>query len=276
VNSLRYSEKHAEAVALAADIKEARKNKKKTKKTFVSIKFIVTEVYLNKLIVFNLQVRNSLLTSNQLASAQSVREIVIDPLPTFNKKNLQGVWLYESGNPFPSRVPAREAGPLLPIIVQKNEEVIIRDRATGKVVLAVYRNRIGTDALEIMQNTIKEMMQVRRKVARSGGISKLNQGSMAAAGYIYCSFQHMPGIHVLIKCINLNIFPTSYLATRECGVFTHVFNMPKELRGTEEQYLHEQKVVAMNGLLFNYAMGIFPPMSLQVSRKNSLHTTFPD
>jgi hypothetical protein len=56
VNNLRYSEKHAEAVALAADIKEARKNKKKTKKTFVSIKFIVTEVYLNKLIVFNLQV----------------------------------------------------------------------------------------------------------------------------------------------------------------------------------------------------------------------------
>jgi hypothetical protein len=35
--------------------------------------------------------------------------------------------------------------------------------------------------------------------------------------------------------------------------------MPKELRGTGEQYLHEQKVVAMNGLLFNYAMGIFPP-----------------
>ena len=35
--------------------------------------------------------------------------------------------------------------------------------------------------------------------------------------------------------------------------------MPKELRGTKEQYLHKQKVVIMNGLLFNYAMGIFPP-----------------
>lgn len=35
--------------------------------------------------------------------------------------------------------------------------------------------------------------------------------------------------------------------------------MPKELRGTKEQYLHEEKVVAMNGLLFNYAMGLFPP-----------------
>jgi hypothetical protein len=30
--------------------------------------------------------------------------------------------------------------------------------------------------------------------------------------------------------------------------------MPHELRGTEEQYLHEEKVVAINGLLFNYAM----------------------
>lgn len=34
--------------------------------------------------------------------------------------------------------------------------------------------------------------------------------------------------------------------------------MPKELRGTKEQYLHEEKVVALNGLLFNYAMGLFP------------------
>jgi hypothetical protein len=149
-----------------------------------------------------LQVRKNLLTSNQLASARSVQEIIIDPLPNFNKKNLQGVWLYESANPFPSRVPAREAGPLLPIVIQKNEEVIIRDRATGKVVLAVYRNRIGDEALEIMQNTIKEMMQVRRKVARSGGISKLDQGSMAAAGYIYYYFY--PDIYVIY--INLNIF----------------------------------------------------------------------
>jgi hypothetical protein len=35
--------------------------------------------------------------------------------------------------------------------------------------------------------------------------------------------------------------------------------MPKELRGTEQQYLHEEKVVAINSFLFNYAMGIFPP-----------------
>jgi len=31
-----------------------------------------------------------------------------------------------------------------------------------------------------------------------------------------------------------------------------------DLRGTKEHYLHEEKVVAINGLLFNYAMGLFP------------------
>jgi hypothetical protein len=35
--------------------------------------------------------------------------------------------------------------------------------------------------------------------------------------------------------------------------------MPKELRGTDEHYLHEEKVVAIYGLLFNYVMGLFPP-----------------
>ena len=43
--------------------------------------------------------------------------------------------------------------------------------------------------------------------------------------------------------------------------------MPHELRETEEQYLHEEKVVAINGLLFNYAMDFFLPMLLPVSKK---------
>ena len=51
----------------------------------------------------------------------------------------------------------------------------------------------------------------------------------------------------------------SYLCTREYGILTNVFNMPKELRSTEEYYLYEEKVVAIYGLLFNYTMGLFPP-----------------
>jgi hypothetical protein len=35
----------------------------------------------------------------------------------------------------------------------------------------------------MMRETIIEMMQIRRKVARSQEIKKLNQGNMAAAGY---------------------------------------------------------------------------------------------
>jgi hypothetical protein len=66
---------------------------------------------------------------------------------------------------------------------------------------------------------------------------------------------HVYNIILIIYIIQM----ISYLATRECGIFTNVFNIPKELRGTSEQYLHEEKVVAINGLLFNYAMGLFPP-----------------
>ena len=39
----------------------------------------------------------------------------------------------------------------------------------------------------------------------------------------------------------------------------NVFNIPKELRGTNQQYLYEEKVVAIFGLLFNYAIGLFSP-----------------
>ena len=39
----------------------------------------------------------------------------------------------------------------------------------------------------------------------------------------------------------------------------NVFNMPKELRGTEKHYLHKEKVMAIYGLLFNYTIGFFPP-----------------
>jgi hypothetical protein len=112
-----------------------------------------------------LKVRENLLTSSDLAGAHEVQEIFLDPLPNFDQKKLQGVWLYEKMNPFPSSVAALEVSPLLPIVVQQDQERIFRDRTTGKVILAVYRNRIGPDALEMMGETIIEMMQIRRKVA---------------------------------------------------------------------------------------------------------------
>ena len=35
--------------------------------------------------------------------------------------------------------------------------------------------------------------------------------------------------------------------------------MSKKLKNTDEHYLHEEKVMTIYGLLFNYVMGLFPP-----------------
>ena len=132
-----------------------------------------------------------MLTASSLESTHRVDTIFLNPLPNFDHKKLKGTWFYEKENPFPSKIPVREATSLLPFVIDETREVIIRDKETNKVVFAVYRNRIGPKALEIMQNTIKEMMQIRRKVARSAEIKKLKQGVMAAAGYIYYFFLYI-------------------------------------------------------------------------------------
>jgi len=102
-----------------------------------------------------------------MKSASDVAVVYIDPLPDFNVRELKGVWLYEGTNPFPAAVPAREATALLPVVVGENDEIIFGDRTTKKVILAVYRNRIGAEACELMCETIKEMIDIRRKIARA-------------------------------------------------------------------------------------------------------------
>ena len=77
-----------------------------------------------------------------------MRTIFLDPLPGFDDKNLKGVWLYEGENPLPSHVKSQETSSLLfPTVIDKNDKVIIRDKKTNEVVVAVYRNRIGLEAL---------------------------------------------------------------------------------------------------------------------------------
>jgi len=88
-------------------------------------------------------------------------------------------------SPAPHAKSQKASSLLFPTVIGKNDEVIIRDRKTNEVVVAIYRNRIGPEALQIMRETIIEMMKVRRKVARSGEISKYNQGTMTAAGYLF-------------------------------------------------------------------------------------------
>lgn len=120
-----------------------------------------------------------------MQSAKNVPVEYVDPLPGFNSRQVKGTWIYEGTNPFPATVPALEASTLLTRVVNENKEVILRDRTSGKVILAVYRNRIGPDALALMRETIIEMMTLRRKIARSKKIVELNQGAMTAAGYVY-------------------------------------------------------------------------------------------
>jgi hypothetical protein len=117
-----------------------------------------------------------------LSSAQEVEVKYLAPLDSFDFSATKGKWFIEGTNPLPSNIPVLQARSFLPFVIAKDKEIVIKDSLTGKTVLAVYRNRIGPGALEIMQKAIKEIMQLRRKVAR-GNIAGLNQGSMAAAGY---------------------------------------------------------------------------------------------
>ena len=123
-----------------------------------------------------------------MANIHNILTIFLDPLSSYNQNKLKGTWIFKQVNPFLSNIPALEAASLFPVIIKKNEKVIIRDKETNKILMAIYRNRIGPDALQIMQNTVKEMMQVRIRVARSSEIKKLNQGSMAIAGYLLLNF----------------------------------------------------------------------------------------
>ena len=123
-----------------------------------------------------------MLTQKYLDDASKIDTIFLKPLPLFDEKKLQKKWVYEVTNPLPASIPAVDAASFLPFVIKKNQELIVRDKTSGKVVVAVYRNRIGPDALKLMQETILEMFQLRRRVARPDGIAKLGQGSLAAAG----------------------------------------------------------------------------------------------
>lgn len=126
----------------------------------------------------------NLLNPTSMESARQIETIFLDPLPGYDDNDLKKVWVYEQANPLPATAKACEATSLFPIVISKNREVIIRDKRSKKVLIAIYRNRIGPDALQIMRDTLIEMMDTRRKIARPGHIKQYNQGAMTAAGYL--------------------------------------------------------------------------------------------
>lgn len=129
-----------------------------------------------------------MLTQKYLDEVHSVKTIFLDPIPGYDAKKIEKKWIYEGTNPLPPHVPAIDAATCLPRIIKKDEEIIIRDKATNKVLLAVYRNRIGPDVLNLMRSTIVDMFNLRRQVARSAEIKELNQGALTAAGYMFKFF----------------------------------------------------------------------------------------
>ena len=165
-----------------------------------------------------------------MQSVRNIQTIYISPRDNYIEGALIKTWLYESKNPFPSKIKAIDASSIINLIIHHNEEAIIREANTNKLLMVVLRNQIGEDVLEYLNTTITKMFDFRHPVARQEDES-LNQGHLAAAGY---------------------------LATRQCGIFTHVLNLKKQYHGSDLQYRHETKVVAVNALLFNYAMGLFP------------------
>ena len=140
-----------------------------------------------------------------MQSVRNIQTIYISPRDNYIEGALIKTWLYESKNPFPSKIKAIDASSIINLIIHHNEEAIIREANTNKLLMVVLRNRIGEDVLEYLNTTITEMFDFRRPVARQEDES-LNQGHLAAAGY---------------------------LATRQCGIFTHVLNLKKQYHGSD-------------------------------------------
>ena len=129
-----------------------------------------------------------MLIPTALESVQEMPTLYLDPLPDYDENFLKSKWLYEGVNPLPPHAKSLEASLFLSCIIKKNEEIIIKDRQSGKVLVAVLRNRIGPNALQLMHETIIEIMKICRRVARAKGVSKYNQGSITAAGYLILNF----------------------------------------------------------------------------------------
>ncbi|CAG8682263.1 10551_t:CDS:2, partial [Ambispora gerdemannii] len=175
--------------------------------------------------------RRNLLTEKAFLKPEKAPIRLLSPLSGYlkNAASKKKLWIYENGNALTSDVEQARAENLLPNVVRKHEEAEVRDANTGYLICAVYRNRIGKEALNFMFESVLLMFQERFKVKR-GEVEKLKQGNMVAAGY---------------------------LCTWHCGVFTHVRNVAKTLLNTQEFEDREAHIMASVSLLYNYVMHLF-------------------
>src|SRR5581483_12096854 len=105
----------------------------------------------------------------------SIEQIILDPLPSYQAKQYYGYWLYESDSPpFHQSIPQIKAQNLCPNRIPKNKSCIIRN-SDGSLIMAVYRNCMGSQALQLMNETVIETLYYRKPVARESLPSLIKQ-----------------------------------------------------------------------------------------------------
>jgi len=153
----------------------------------------------------------------------NIEQIILDPLPSYQNKQYYGYWLYEgSSPPFHKSIPQAKAQDLCPHRIPKNQNCIVRD-SDGNLIMAVYRNCMGPQALQLMNETVTKTLYYHRPVARESLPSSIKQGHLTATGYV---------VH------------------RGTGIFCHARNIRNQYRSsTSEISAHEEHISAAMGLL---------------------------
>ena len=82
------------------------------------------------------------MTQNAFKKIENISMIYLNPQSTYikGKATAQKLWIIEGTNVLPPSAKVAQALDLLPIIIEKNQEIIIRDAVTNKLLMAVFRN----------------------------------------------------------------------------------------------------------------------------------------
>jgi len=75
-----------------------------------------------------------------MQSVRNIKTIYILPWEDYVEKALLKTWLYESTNPFPSKIKAIDASSITRLVIQQNEEAIICDQNTNKLLMVILQN----------------------------------------------------------------------------------------------------------------------------------------
>jgi len=75
-----------------------------------------------------------------MQTVRNIKTIYILPREDYVEKALLKTWLYKSTNPFPSKIKAIDASSITRLVIQQNEEAIICDQNTNRLLMVILRN----------------------------------------------------------------------------------------------------------------------------------------